>query len=131
MPAEPYTAVDVEGAVRAWAREAITGVSGRAYFAPNTRDGALWPQLVLFRIRGPDEACMIQFDIHTDSVHGKAIAETVRRELVDKIALVNRYRHENTILHGASVWDERWLPDLESGAARYVVEAYFTATAAR
>lgn len=127
MPAEPFTPVDVEGAVREWARDNIPGIGRRAYFAPDPRGE--WPQLVLFRIRGPDEACMIQFDIHTNSVHGKAVAEGIRRELIAAIHAVVNYRHNNTVLKGASVWDERWLPDLESGAARYVVEAYFTATA--
>lgn len=128
MPAEPYTAVDVEGLVREWARDTISLVGRRVYFAPS--QSGEWPQLVLFRIRGPDEACLIQFDIHTNSVHGKATAEAVRQQLVEAVNTAANYKHGDAVIRGASVFDERWLPDLESGAARYVVEAYFTASAA-
>ena len=124
MVAEPRTWVDVEDAVRAWVREALPDLEGRVFFGAN--NDAAMPQVVLSRITGPDNRCLIQFDAWADT---KAAAAQLAADLATALDALGRYTHDATLLHGARVEGVRWLPDEESDTPRYVVEATFTATA--
>lgn len=132
MVAEPRTWVDGEAALRAWAREAMPALGGRVFFAYN--DKAAQPQVVLQRIAGPDDRCLIQFDIWGAT---KAVAARTAARLATEADAIGRYTFEpeaadepSVLIHGALVESVRWQPDEESGAARYVVEATFMLTAA-
>jgi len=124
MVAEPRTWVDVESAVRAWARDALPALDGRVFFGAS--NDAAMPQVVLIRIAGPDDRCLIQFDVWADA---KAAAAALAADLATAIDAMGRYTHEDTLLLGARVESVRWQPDAESDTPRYVVEATFTASA--
>lgn len=124
MVAEPSTWVDVEDAVRAWARGALPAIDGRVFFGAS--NDAAMPQVVLSRIGGPDGRCLIQFDVWAKT---KAAAAQVAASLATAIDALGRYTHDQTLLLGARVEGVRWLPDEESDTPRYVVEATFTASA--
>ncbi|MBM4414902.1 MAG: hypothetical protein FJ035_01225 [Chloroflexi bacterium] len=126
MVAEPHTWVDVEDAIRAWGREALPDLEGRVFFG-FSNDAAL-PQVVLTRIAGPDDRCLIQFDLWAAT---KAAAAAVAAELCTAVDALGRFTHEQTVLHGARVEQVRWQPDEESDTPRYVVEATFAASAAQ
>jgi hypothetical protein len=126
MVAEPRAFVDVEGAVKAWAKENVSSVAGRVYSATNEK--AAYPQIVLFRIAGPDDACLIQFDVWGEDKHDRESAVEAMTELATAVEQMSRYRHEGVLLHGARFEDARWTPDEESGQARYIVEVTVTAT---
>lgn len=123
MVAEARTWVDVESAVREWARDAVVGANRRVFFAPTA---STEPQIALFRVAGPDDRCLIQFDAWAPN---KAQAASLAAELATAADALGRYTHGDVLLHGARVEGVRWQPDEESGAARYVVEATITATA--
>ena len=124
MVAEPRTWVDVESAVRAWAREALPALDGHVFFGAS--NDAAMPQVVLTRIAGPDDRCVIQFDVWAET---KAAAAVLAAELATAADGLARYAHENTVLHGARVESVRWQPDEESDTPRYVVDATYTASA--
>ena len=124
MVAEPRTWVDVESAVRAWAREALSALDGRVFFGASNDAGM--PQVVLSRITGPDDRCLIQFDAWAET---KAAAAALAAEMATAADALGRYAHEDTVLLGARVESVRWQPDAESDTPRYVVEATFTASA--
>jgi len=123
MVAEPRVWVDVEGAVRAWAREAVPSVAERVLFGANGK--APLPQIVLFRIAGPDDRCLIQFDVWASK---KADAAELAAELCTAADALSRYERDGVLLHGARVLSSRWQPDFESDTPRYIVEALFFAT---
>lgn len=124
MVAEARTWVDIEAAVRAWARSVMTTLDGRVFFGYAV--DAAKSQIVLMRIAGPDDRCLIQFDVWAE---GKAQAAALAAELATAVDALGRYTHENVLLHGAVVEGVRWQPDEESNVPRYVVDATFTATA--
>ena len=124
MVAEPSTWVDVEDAVRAWAREALPAIEGRVFFGAS--NDAAMPQVVLSRIGGADGRCLIQFDVWAKT---KATAAQLAASLATAVDGLGRYTHGTTLLLGARVEGVRWLPDEESDTPRYVVEATFTASA--
>ena len=127
MVAEPRVWVDVEGAVRAWARAAVSSVDGRVFFGWN--EDAAHPQVSLSRVAGPDDRCLVQFDVWAAKSQGKAQAASTAAELCTAADALSRYEHEGVLLHGARVLGSRWQPDFESGAPRYIVEVVFFATA--
>lgn len=126
MFAEPRTWVDIEPALRAWARQAVPSVSGRIFLGVSNR--AAFPQVVLFRIAGADDQCLIQWD-----VWGGDLAEVaaVATELATALDAMSRFTHSGVLLHGARVDTVRRQPDEESDRARYIVESTVTATAAQ
>ena len=124
MVAEPRTWVDVESAVRAWAREALPVLDGRVFFGAS--NDAAMPQLVLSRIAGPDDRCLVQFDAWAET---KAAAAALAADLATAADALSRYAYEDTLLLGARVESVRWQPDAESDTPRYVVEVTFTASA--
>lgn len=126
MVAEARTWVDVEGAVRQWARQALPSLSGRVFFGFNGAATPTFPQLVLFRVGGPDDRCLIQFDVWGSS---KAEAASTAAALATAADALSRYTHGGALLHGALVEGVRWQPDEESDQPRYVVDVMFTATA--
>jgi hypothetical protein len=126
MVAEPRTWVDVEDAVRAWARAALPDLEGRAFFG-FSNDAAL-PQVVLTRVAGPDDRALIQLDVWAET---KAAAATTAAELCTAADALSRFTHEQTLLHGARVEHVRWQPEEESDTPRYVVEVTFAASAAQ
>lgn len=125
MVAQAVVWVDVESAVRAWARDNVDSVNRRVFFgANNDISGA---QIVLHRIGGPDESCLIQFDVwHSNKPDAAALAA----ELATACDGLTRYQDDDVILHGAAVESSRWLPDPESDTPRYIVDVTFVATSA-
>lgn len=125
--AEPVTWVDVESAVREWARDSVGSIDRRVFFgAKNT---AARPQLVLFRVAGPDDACLIQFDVWGGT---KAEAAAAAAELATAADALTRYRHAGVLLHDATVDSIHWEPDDTAATTpipRYIVDVTFTATA--
>lgn len=114
---EPRTAVDVEKAVRQWARDA----GFTAFFGPT---GNL-PEVVIQRVGGTDQQARLQFDCWGTY---KADAATLAADLATELTAVASYDHDGIRLHGAEWLSTRWLPDPESDTPRYVVEATFFAT---
>lgn len=124
MVAQPVTWVDVESAVRAWARDYVTSVARKVFFA--VRTDLSYPQVTVHRIGGPDDNCLMQFDCWGAN---KAAAAQLAAEVATEIDALPRYATDTVILHGAAVDSVRWFPDPESDQARYIVDATFTATA--
>lgn len=124
MVAEARTYVDIESALREWARDAVTSVNRRVFFGPN--NSAPFPQIVVFRIAGTDDRCLIQFDAWGES---KAQAAAVAAELQTAADQLSRYAHNGVLLHGALVEGARWQPDEESDQPRYIVDMTVMATA--
>jgi hypothetical protein len=127
MVAEARTWVDVEGALREWARDSVPAVSRRVFFGVN--NSADMPQIALFRIAGPDDRALIQFDCWSSRAQGKGVAQAVSAELASAADLLTRYTHAGVLLHGALVTGVRWQPDEESDDPRYIVELLVTASA--
>lgn len=125
MVAEPSIWVDVESAVRDWARNAVASVNRRVFFGFN--DKAAMPQVVVFRIAGPDDRVLIQFDVWA---HTKALAAATAAELATAADGLGRSVHGGVVLLGANVEGSRWQPDEQSDKPRYVVDVTFTAVAA-
>lgn len=124
MVAEPRTWVDVESAVRAWARAALPALDNRVFFGVSNE--AAMPQVVLTRIAGPDDRCLIQFDVWGET---KAAAAALAADIATAADALTRYLHESSLLLGARVESVRWRPDEESDTPRYVVDVTFTASA--
>lgn len=124
MAAEAVTWVDVEGAVRAWARDVVASAERRVFFGANDKAG--YPQIVLSRIGGPDDNCLIQFDVWGAT---KDVTAATAAELAEACDGLSRYDTGSALLHGAGKADIRWLPDPESDRPRHVVTVPFTATA--
>ena len=124
MVAEPRTWVDVESAVRAWAREALPVLDDRVFFGVS--NDADMPQVALTRIAGPDDRCLIQFDVWGET---KAAAAALAADLATAADALGRYTHDTTLLLGARVESVRWQPDEESDTPRYIVDVTFTASA--
>lgn len=125
--AEPRTWVDVEGALRAFIREKVTSVDSRVFFGTNetvfkNKD----TQIVLFRVAGPDDNCLIQCDVWGQT---KADAAALAAELATAADSLARYSWEGVLLHSASVDSVRWLPDDAADTPRYIVELTIFATA--
>lgn len=123
MTAEAVVWVDVEGAIRAWAR--AEGLADKRVFFK--ADDATAPQIVIHRLGGPDDDCLIQFDCWAAN---KAAAVQLANELATAVDALTRYVHDDVVLIAAAVESSRWAPDLESGASRYIVDATFVASAA-
>lgn len=124
MVAEPRTWVDVERAVRTWARIALPSLDERVFFG-FSNDAPL-PQVVLVRIAGPDDRCLVQFDCWAET---KAEAAALAAGLATALDALAHAVHEEAVLHGARVEAIRWQPDPESDTPRHVVEATVTASA--
>lgn len=125
--AEPRVWVDIEAAVRAYVRDTVSEVDRRVFFGTN--NAAEKPQIVLFRVAGPDDQCLIQFDVRGTTKESAAETAAALATALDAIA---RYPFNGVILHGATVDSVRWLPDEAlpvKDSARYIVEATITATA--
>lgn len=120
MVAEPYTAVDVESAVRQWTRdEGFT-----AFFGANNNGS--FPQIVIHRVAGPDDDCLIEWTVWGGTKQEAADTEAALRT---SLSGLSNYVHDGIRLHGASDPTSRWLPDPDSDRPRYIVEASVTATA--
>jgi hypothetical protein len=120
MVAEPRTAVDVGAAIRDWLRGELTVP---VFFGVN--NDAPFPQVVLMRMGGPDEACRFQFDVWGGT--RQQAAETAA-ELASALSDC-RHDFDNVRLHGANWELTRWFPDPESDRPRFIVDATFTAYA--
>jgi len=118
--AEPRTWVDVEGAIRSWIREAIPSVNSRVFFGTNdTVFKNKQSQIVLFRVAGPDDDCLIQCDVWAAT---KAEAAALAAELATAADALARYSWEGVLLLSATVDSVRWLPDEAADTPRYIVE---------
>lgn len=124
MVAEARTWVDIESALRSWARDAVPSVDRRVFFGVNDR--AAMPQIVLFRIFGPDDRALIQFDAWGDT---KSQAASVGAELCTALDALSHTVYGDVILHGSRVDAVRWQPDEESDQPRYTIDAVVMASA--
>jgi len=124
MVAEPRTWVDVEGAVRDWTRDEVASVDRRVFFGFNIKGPV--QQIVLFRIGGPDDRCLIQFDVWAAD---KAQAASIAAELATAADRLSHSVQGAVLLHGALVESVRWQPDEEGNQPRYVVDVMFMASA--
>ena len=120
---EARTAVDVEAAVRQWCRT----LDFTAFFGTNNNGD--FPQVIIQRIAGPDDDCLIQFDVWADEGAGKKQAADEAARLATELTGLSGFDHDGTRLHDASWTSTRWLPDEASDRPRYIVEAIFFATA--
>lgn len=125
MVAEAREWVDVEGPVRSWARDNVASVARRV-FTTGVNNRARFPQIVLFRIGGPDDQALIQFDVWADT---KAQAAQTAAELATVADRLSGYEAAGVQLKGAVVEGSQWLPDEESNKPRYVVQITFSAWA--
>lgn len=127
MVAEARTWIDVESAVREWARDNVQSVERRVFFGVNN---TVWEQrksqIVIFRIAGPDDRALIQFDCWAAD---KASAAEVQSELCTEADHISRYAHNGVLLLGADVESVRWQPDEAGDTPRYIVQATVTAVA--
>lgn len=123
MVAEAVVWVDVEGAVRAWVRDYVTGADRRVFYERSEK--ARLPQIVVFRIGGPDGECLIQFDVLARS---KDDAAVLAAELATEADALVRYEHDDVMLHTAVVESSRWFPDPVSREPRYIVDVTFVAS---
>lgn len=117
--------VDVENAVRSWARDFVLSAERRVFFGVN--NNVDFPQIVLHRLGGPDSACLIQFDVWAAT---KATAAAAAAELASAVDALARYDTGDVLLHAAVVESSRWLPDPETDKPRYIVDVTFVASAA-
>lgn len=117
---EARTAVDVEDAVRQWARS----LGYTAFFGVN--NNATFPQVVILRVAGTDDDCLIQFDVWGGT---KAEAADVAASLASDLTALAGYTDGGVRLHDAAWSGTRWLPDPTTDRPRYIVEATVTATA--
>lgn len=124
MVAEPRTWVDLEGAVRAWARDALPELNGRVFLGVNNR--AAFPQIVIQRYGGPDDAALVQFDCWGDNVAQAAQAAAALATAADLMA----YTSDDVVLKGAVVTDVRRMHDEDSDQPRYIVDMTISAWAA-
>lgn len=124
MVAEAVVWVDVESAVRAWARDNVPSAERRVFFGAN--DKVSGDQLVLQRVGGPDGNCLIQFDCWSSTKEGAA---ALAADLATEADALATYVFDGVRLHAASTEQSRWLPDPESDAPRYVVDITFVASA--
>lgn len=123
MVAQAVVWVDVEACVRAWARDQDLA-DRRVFFGVNNQ--APFPQIILHRIGGTDEDCLIQFDCWAAT---KADSAALAAELASACDDLHRYEADDVLLHGAAVDSVRWFPDPESDQPRHVVDVTFVATA--
>lgn len=126
---QPVTWVDVEAAVRSWARDNVTTAGRRVFFG--TSESASYPQIVLRRVGGPDSECLVQFDCWGKPKKDggtKADAAEVAADLATEVDALARYQTDDVVLHGAVVRSSRWFPDPESDQPRYIVDVAFAAT---
>ena len=122
---EAKTWVDVESAVREWARDANTAALRRVFFEVN--NDAAFPQVRVQRVAGPDLDCLVT--LHCYGSH-KAAAASLAAEVATAADALGRYEHGGVLLHGARVEQIRPVPDPEQPAkGRYVVDVTFTASA--
>lgn len=124
MVAEAKLWGDVEGTVRSWARDTMIEVDGRVFFGANNQ--APFPQIVLFRVSGPDDEVLIQFDVWAAN---KAQAASLAAALATAVDGVHGYTAGGVVLKAALVEGVTWQPDDESNRERYVVQATFSAWA--
>lgn len=123
MVAEPHVWVDIEKAVREWLKGALVGMGRRVFFAPS---GAVFPQVSLTRISGPDFECLMQFDVWGSS---KVQAAEAGAQVAATLDALGRFEFEGILLLGASVESISWTPDEESTTPRYIVQAIISAMA--
>jgi hypothetical protein len=119
---EARTAVDVESAVRQWARDA----GFTAFFGTN--NNGTFPQVIVQRIAGPDDNVLIQFDVWGGAGAGKKQAADEAARLASALTGLASFDHDGVRLHDATWTSTRWLPDPVSDRPRYIVEAVFFAT---
>jgi hypothetical protein len=120
---EARPAVDVESAVRQWCRD-----RGFTTFFGTNNNGA-FPQVIVRRISGPDDDCLIQFDVWADQGGGKKQAADEAARLATELSGLSSYDHDGVRLYDADWLSTRWLPDPTSDRPRYIVEATLFATA--
>lgn len=124
--AESHVWVDLEAAIREWARTAGLTVGGRVFFG---KAKAELPQIVLARLGGTDGDAFIQFDVWGST---KADAADAAADLATAIDALDRYTTDDgtVSLLGAVVDGVRWLPEPDTDRPRYIVDATFVAVPA-
>lgn len=128
---------DVEGAVRDYLRgdDAVAPVFGsRVFFGVS---GDVWPQAIVRRVGGGDDTSEVPLDIALVQVdvwgplRNKALttdAKNVVRSALHGIRSLTRpAEDEPTVLHGATVISDVWLPDPATDRPRYALTVEVTA----
>src|SRR6185295_8698748 len=93
LVAEAKVWVDVEDAVREWARDNVLTAARRVFFAVNNDINE--PQIVVQRIAGPDDACIVQFDVWART---KVAAAALAAELATQAEALSRYINDGVLL---------------------------------
>lgn len=119
MVAEQIDGVPVDRTVRAWLRDVL---DVPVFFGVN--NDADFPQVVVMRIDGPDDAARFQFDVWGGS---KDAAEDTAVALAGVLSAA-RFEAEGGRLLSADHLATRWFPDPETDRPRYIVEALATVT---
>lgn len=129
---ESRTAVDVEGAVAQWCKDA----GFTTFFG--VKNNGTFPQVVVQRISGPDDDVLIQFDVwaaprRSDGsippAGSKKAAADAAASLASALTGLSTYVHDGVRLHNATWTSTRWFPDPTSDRPRYIVEATIFAAA--
>lgn len=115
-------AVDVDSAVRDWARDQVDSANRRVFFGAND---SVVDQIVLHRVGGADDNVLYQFDCWASNRAAAAALATDLETAADNLA---RYETDDVVLHGATWESTRWFPDPETDRPRFVVDVTFTAT---
>ena len=128
--------VDVEGAVRTWARanaRIVAQVAARSFFG--VPDGGQLPLLTLRRVGGapdageaPVDVALISFECWGRTKQEAAAVAAALKSAAESVA-AGTPMGADVICYGASVELELWLPDPKTDRPRYVVDVAFTVKA--
>lgn len=132
---------DIEGGLRDYLRahgDVVAAVGTRIFFG--VPDTPTFPLVTVQRVGGGDDLseapidqALVQFDVWGEldaNGHGKkADADTVRRAVRQALHDIRGATALNasTVAYGATVTDDRWLPDPNNDRPRYSVTALVTA----
>jgi hypothetical protein len=125
MVAEPRPLVELDEAVREWARDLVPSLGRRVFF--DYRDNAHHPQASAHYITGPQESALYQFNVWGRTWLEANTAASDLEQVADNSA---RHEVDGVIVHGTVLVDRRrYEPDEESRQPRFIVEVRFVATA--
>jgi len=124
MVAEPIKYTDVDSALREYARDNVPSVNRKVFFG--IANGVSFPQIILWRIGGPDLRCTYQVDVWAPS---KAQAASIAAEFATAVDAICGEHVGDTILHGVRVADLRFSPDPDSDETRYILTLVVSASA--
>lgn len=134
----PLTYADAEGAVRAWGRT-LGLVGSRVFFEPPER-GRVYPLITVQRVGGaplnqdvPIDGPLIQFDVLGEKRTDKAAVGAIAYQLASAVMSLRSGTAMGTAavaLSGTVTSGPLWMPEPETGRARYSLDARFKLRAA-